>query len=139
MIKRKNRSKRTSVRNIMSEINVTPFVDVMLVLLIVFMITAPLLTTGVKVDLPKVNTASLSDNIEPLIISLNKDKEVFISEQIVNINDIDKKLEAVRLANPEIRIFIRADKSTSYENLMNLMKKVNNAGLKKVSLVTLPE
>ncbi len=129
---------KNSIKKQMSEINVTPFVDVMLVLLIVFMITAPLLTTGVKIDLPKANTPTLSGNDEPLIISINANTEVFLSERKTNLDELHNKLSAINKVNPEMRVFVRADKKVNYSVLMRVIEEITKSGLNRISLVTLP-
>ena len=119
----------------MSEINVTPFVDVMLVLLIVFMITAPLLTVGVPVDLPKTQAASLTNSDEPLVITIDDQGAIFIEESTITIENLVPRLIAVTGANPDARIFVRGDKSIDYGRVMQVMGAVSAAGFKKVSLL----
>ena len=113
----------------------TPFVDVMLVLLIIFMVTAPLLTVGVPVDLPKTKAAVLNKTDEPLVISLNSKGEIFIQKATVSKDKFIPRLIAVTDANPEIRIFVRGDKSIEYGRVMEIMGAVSAAGFKKVSLL----
>ena len=120
----------------MSEINVTPFVDVMLVLLIVFMVTAPLLTVGIPVDLPKVKANALTDQKEPLEITIKIDGKVFIGESEVKVQNLIARLEAVTEQNYETRIYIRGDRVISYGRVMEIMAMVNTAGYTKVALVT---
>ena len=124
---------------LMSEINVTPFVDVMLVLLIIFMITAPLMQTGVEIELPEVNTPNISENEDPLIISINKNNEIFLSEKKILRKNLNAKLIAIRNANPKVKIFIKADKVVPYETLMKVMKKIIDSKITNVSLITDPE
>ena len=119
----------------MAEINVTPFVDVMLVLLIIFMVTAPLLTVGVPVDLPKTKAAVLNKTDEPLVISVNSKGEIFVQKAKVPKEKFIPRLIAVTDANPEIRIFVRGDKSLEYGRVMEIMGAVSAAGFKKVSLL----
>lgn len=119
----------------MSEINVTPFVDVMLVLLIVFMITAPLLTVGVPVDLPKTRAATLSDSDEPLVITVNAEGAIFLQEHETPLENLVPRLIAVTGANPDIKIFVRGDKAIYYGRVMEVMGAVSAAGFKKVSLM----
>jgi biopolymer transport protein TolR len=124
----------------MSEINVTPFVDVMLVLLIVFTVTAPLMSVGIPVDLPKTKAASMNDSDEPLVISINKMGNVFIQETQIEMENLVARLKAVTENNPNIRIFVRGDKSIEYGRVMQVMGTVSAAGFKKVSLLAkLPE
>ncbi|NNG03335.1 MAG: protein TolR [Inquilinus sp.] len=119
----------------MAEINVTPFVDVMLVLLIVFMVTAPLLTVGVPVDLPKTQARNLSDQDEPLVISVNSGGEVFVQESLVDIANLVPLLVAITDANAEARIYVRGDRSINYGRIMEVMGSVNAAGFTRVALV----
>ena len=119
----------------MSEINVTPFVDVMLVLLIVFMITAPLLTVGVPVDLPKTKAATINDSDEPLVITINKDGAVFVQETELPLDKLVPRLVAITGANPDIRIFVRGDRAINYGTVMEIMGTVSAAGFRKVALV----
>ena len=126
-------------RKIMSEINVTPFVDVMLVLLIIFMITAPLMKTGVEIELPKVDTPNIPESEEPLVISINRKSEVFLSEKKTNEKNLKAKLLEIKRANPKIKIFIKADKSVSYETLMKVMKEIVDTNITNVSLITNPK
>ena len=126
-------------RRLISEINVTPFVDVMLVLLIVFMITAPLLQTGVDLELPKVDTPNVKENEDPLIISINKENEVFISEKKLDLKTLKDKLTEIKKANPKIKAFIRADKEVTYNTLMIVMKQIMDGSITDVSLITEPK
>ncbi len=119
----------------MSEINVTPFVDVMLVLLIVFMVTAPLMTVGVPVDLPKTKAAAMNDSAEPLVLSINKEGILYIQETVVEMENLVPRLQAITGNNPDIRIFVRGDKDISYGQVMNVMGQVSAAGFKKVALL----
>ena len=119
----------------MAEINVTPFVDVMLVLLIVFMITAPLLTVGVPVDLPKTRAAALSDADEPLVVTINAKGAIFLQEHQTPIENLVPRLVAVTGANPDIKIFVRGDKVIPYGSVMEVMGAISAAGFKKVSLM----
>ena len=119
----------------MAEINVTPFVDVMLVLLIVFMFTAPLLTVGVPVDLPKTRAAALSDADEPLVVTINAKGAIFLQEHETPIENLVPRLVAVTGANPDIKIFVRGDKVIPYGSVMEVMGAISAAGFKKVSLM----
>ena len=124
---------------IMSEINVTPFVDVMLVLLIIFMITAPLMKTGVEIELPEVNTPNIPESDEPLIVSINKDNEIFLSEKKISNKNLKSKLTAIKNANPKVKLFIKADKVVSYQNLMDVMKQIIDSNITNISLITDPK
>ncbi len=119
----------------MSEINVTPFVDVMLVLLIVFMITAPLLTVGVQVDLPKTEAATINDSEEPLVISIDKNGTIFLQETATPLEVLVPRLQAITGENPEVRIYVRGDQAIQYGRVMEVMGRVSVAGYKKVSLL----
>lgn len=128
--------KKNQIRKPMSEINVTPFVDVMLVLLVIFMITAPLLKTGVEIELPQVDTPNIPQATDPLIISINKNAEVFLSEKKINKNQLTPKLLAIKKANPKIKVFLKADKLVSYEILMQVMQQIIDSNITNVSLIT---
>lgn len=119
----------------MSEINVTPMVDVMLVLLIVFMVTAPLMTVGVPVDLPKSEAGNLSGQEEPLVVSVNADGKIFLQETQIKVADLAPRLVAISGNNPEARIFIRGDQAINYGRVMEVMSKINAAGFTRVGLV----
>ena len=138
MISRYRYNKKTNSK-LMSEINVTPFVDVMLVLLIVFMITAPLLKTGVEIELPEVDTPNISEKKDPLIITINKKNETFISKKKLDALTLNAKLSEVKRANPDIQVYIRADKTVRYDVLMKVMKQIIDGGISNVSLITLPK
>jgi biopolymer transport protein TolR len=129
-------SGRRMGRRLMSDINVTPMVDVMLVLLVVFMVTAPLLTVGVQIDLPKTSASSLPGQDEPLAVSINGRGEIFLQETALELEALAPRLIAVSGANPDIRIFVRADKSIDYGRVMDVMGRINAAGFRKVGLVT---
>ena len=119
----------------LAEINVTPFVDVMLVLLIVFMVTAPLLTVGVPVELPKTQAQNISDPDDPLIISVNSAGDVFVQESAVELANLVPLLIAITDANPEARIYVRGDRAIQYGRIMEVMGSVNAAGFTRVALV----
>ena len=120
----------------MANINVTPFVDVMLVLLVVFMVTAPLLTVGVKVDLPSVESNIIQGNDEPLTVSINGDGQIYLQEGLILLQELVPKLQAITGENPEARIFVRGDKEINYGLVMEIMSAINTAGFDKVALVT---
>jgi len=128
------RGRRRSLRP-MSEINVTPMVDVMLVLLIVFMVTAPLMTVGVPVELPKSEAGNLSGQEEPLVVSVNADGDVFLQETQIDIADLAPRLVAISGNNPEARIFIRGDQAINYGRIMDVMSTISAAGFSRVGLV----
>ena len=120
----------------MSEINVTPFVDVMLVLLIVFMVTAPLLTVGIPVDLPKIKATALTDQKDPIEITVNLEGDVYIGESVVEVEDLIPRLNAIAEQNTETRIYIRGDRVVAYGRVMEIMSIINSAGYIKVALIT---
>ena len=125
--RKKNRS--------MSQINVTPFVDVMLVLLIVFMITAPLLTVGVSVDLPKTKASQLSAKGDPIVISIKQNGELFIQERVVDTLQLLPRLKAISSGNKNLRIYVRGDKNVPYGIVLDTIAKIKSSGFKKVALV----
>lgn len=122
----------------MSQINVTPFVDVMLVLLVIFMITAPLLTVGVEVDLPEVDAPPVAGDEEPLAITLARDGTLWLQDIEVTADDLIPKLEAILERRPDLRIFVRGDREIAYGRVMEVMSAVNGAGFHNVALVTEP-
>ena len=122
----------------MSEINVTPFVDVMLVLLVIFMVTAPLLTVGVQVDLPKSSADSLSEDQEPLTLSINSKGEVFIQEYQVEFEKIVPKILAISNNRTDTRIYVRGDRSINYGRVLEIMGMLSGAGFSKLALISEP-
>ena len=129
-----NRSKKEP----MSEINVTPFVDVMLVLLIIFMVTAPLLTVGVQVDLPESAADSLPDDQEPLTLSINSKGEIYIQEHQVTYQKMIPKLLAIAKNRTDTRIYVRGDKNINYGRVLEVMGKLSGSGFTKVALISEP-
>jgi biopolymer transport protein TolR len=125
-------------RAVMSDINVTPFVDVMLVLLIVFMVSAPLLTVGVPLDLPQSQAKSLDQDREPLTVSVNVQGQVFLQDSEIKIDDLVAKLKAVTDARggADERIYVRGDKKVDYGKMMQVMGRLSAAGYHRVALVT---
>ncbi|MBO6508221.1 MAG: protein TolR [Roseibium sp.] len=123
----------------MSEINVTPFVDVMLVLLIIFMVAAPLLTVGVPIDLPETRAKALEGDTEPITISVNSSGEIFIQDTPILIEEVVPKLEAIAANGYDERIYVRGDQDADYGTMMKLMGRINAAGFKRLGLVTLEE
>ena len=129
-----NRSKKEP----MSEINVTPFVDVMLVLLIIFMVTAPLLTVGVQVDLPETSADTLPEESEPLTLTINSKGEVFIQETKIEFDNLIKKILAVSNNRTDTRIYVRGDKNINYGRVLEVMGRLSGAGFSKVALISEP-
>jgi len=125
-------------RAVMSEINVTPMVDVMLVLLIVFMVSAPLLTVGVPIDLPQTQAKSLDQDKEPLTISVKLDGEVFLQETAIKVDELVPKLQAITQARGGLdeRIYVRGDRKVDYGTVMRVMGRLSAAGFRRVALVT---
>jgi biopolymer transport protein TolR len=119
----------------MSDINVTPLVDVMLVLLVVFMVTAPLLTVGVPVDLPQTQAPPINEPKEPLTITVNREGAVFIQETSVPIDSLVERLRAITGSNPDASLYVRGDKDINYGRVLEVMSLVTAAGFHKVSLV----
>lgn len=124
----------------MGEINVTPFVDVMLVLLIVFMVTAPLLTVGVEVDLPKTKAGQINADAAPLVVSIKPDGVLYLQETEVESDKLVPRLRAISEANPDVRIFVRGDAAVAYGEVLGVMGRIQAAGFERVALVArLPE
>lgn len=120
----------------MAEINVTPMVDVMLVLLIVFMVAAPLLTVGVPVNLPKAGTQALSGDDEPLAITVNRDGVIFLAEESVPLEALVPRLKAIVSSGYQQRIYVRGDQAVSYGRVAEVVARINDAGFARVALVT---
>ena len=120
---------------IITQINVTPFVDVMLVLLIVFMITAPLLTVGVSVDLPKTKASQLNSKGDPIIISIKKNGALFIQEREIDTVQLLPRLKAISSGNKNLRVYVRGDKDVPYGLVLDTIAKIKSSGFKKVALV----
>jgi len=123
----------------MSEINVTPFVDVMLVLLIVFMVSAPLLTSGVPIDLPETQAKPLVLDKEPITITVNPEGKIFIKDDQVTIDDLVSKLTTLSDNNLDERIYVRGDRTANYGMIMRVMGTINGAGFRHIGLVALKE
>ena len=136
IISKQSSTKNTKRYALMSEINVTPFVDVMLVLLIVFMVTAPLLTVGIPVDLPKVKANALTDQKDPLEITVKLDGSVYLGESLVKVENLISRLNAITDKNTQARFYVRGDRVVAYGRVMEIMSLINAAGYVKVALVT---
>lgn len=124
---------------LLSEINVTPFVDVMLVLLIIFMVAAPLLTSTVPIDLPNANAATTAADTKPLEVSVNQAGEIWIGDEPYPLADLVPKLQAIAKTGYDERILIRGDKSADYGMVMSVMAEISSAGYKNIGLVGLPQ
>ena len=139
-VNRQRSGRRRHSHRPMGEINVTPFVDVMLVLLIVFMVTAPLLTVGVPVDLPKTQAGQISADQAPLVVSLQKQGVIFLQDTEIDAENLVPRLKAISQANNQVRIFVRGDKAVAYGEVLALMGRIQSAGFERVALVAeLPE
>ena len=122
----------------MSDINVTPLVDVMLVLLVIFMITAPLLTAGVQVDLPKSRAAAVQGQDEPISVTVDRRGRIFIQETEVTLDALEPRLSAITQNNRDVRVFVRGDQGIPYGQVMSVIGAVHAAGFTKVALLTQP-
>lgn len=136
---RGGRGQRRARHQPISEINVTPFVDVMLVLLIVFMVAAPLLTVGVPIDLPETEAKSLNSETKPITISVNESGQVYLQETEVPLDEIVAKLTAIAENGYEERIYVRGDQVADYGTVIKIMARISAAGFKRIGLVTLTE
>ena len=130
-----NRKTQTSL----SEINVTPLVDVMLVLLIVFMISAPLMQQGIQVDLPKANAPSLAEIPEQIVITLDSQKKILLDDQPIDVNTLMSRLGTMARARPDIQVFLKADEKIPYGFVAEIMAEIKNAKVSRVGLVTIPK
>lgn len=130
-------ARRRSAAGVISEINVTPLVDVMLVLLIVFMVAAPLMTVGVPIDLPKTDAKPLNSQVEPLSVSIKPDGSIFLMEEPMTMEQLTQKLQALHGVDPEKEIRVRGDLAASYGPIAEVLGAINAAGFKKIGLETL--
>lgn len=130
---------RRSRKGPMSEINVTPLVDVMLVLLIIFMVAAPLMTVGVPIDLPETQAKEMNAQTQPITVSVNDKGQIFLQETEIALEEVVAKLEAISKTGYEERIFVRGDKMADYGTVMQVMARISAAGFKNLGLVTLQE
>ncbi|MEX0954335.1 MAG: protein TolR [Rhizobiaceae bacterium] len=132
----RRRGRRTQL---MSEINVTPFVDVMLVLLIIFMVAAPLLTVGVPIDLPETQARSLNSETQPITVSVNQEGQIFLQETEIPIDEVVPKLQAIARTGYDERIYVRGDRAADYGTVMRVMARISSAGYRNLGLVSLQE
>lgn len=136
-INNQSHSGRANKRSrIISEINVTPLVDVMLVLLIIFMVTSPMLVAGVSVDLPETDSKPIAGKDEPLSITVDKKGNVYIMDSLIKNKNIVSKLKTITKQKMDTRIFVRGDKNVSYGKVMSVVSQINIAGFSKVALIT---
>jgi biopolymer transport protein TolR len=124
---------------LMSDINVTPFVDVMLVLLIVFMVAAPMMTEGVEVSLPQATSQPLETEQEQLIVSLNKNGDIFLNDYQVQLTELREKLDLIIKGQSDREVYLRADKEIPYGVVVNVMSEIKDAGVEKLGMVTEPQ
>jgi len=136
---RGGRGRRGRRNTLMSEINVTPFVDVMLVLLIIFMVAAPLLTVGVPIDLPETQAKPMNADTQPITVSVNDKGQVYLQETEIAVDEVVPRLEAIAKTGYEERIYVRGDKTADYGTVMQVMARISAAGYKNLGLVTLQE
>ncbi len=134
--RRRRRSRRHSP---ISEINVTPFVDVMLVLLIVFMVAAPLLTVGIPIDLPETEAKALNSETQPITISVDETGQIYLQETEIPLEELVAKLDSIAKNGYQERIYIRGDRTTDYGTVMKVMARVSASGYRRIGLVTLQE
>ncbi|MFY9590285.1 protein TolR [Rickettsia endosymbiont of Halotydeus destructor] len=127
---------RRNKRTLVSEINVTPLVDVMLVLLIIFMVTSPMLVSGINVDLPETNSSPISGQDEPLVVSINNKGEVFLLETPIERKSLTAKLANITKEKKETRIFVRGDKNISYGEVVEVVAEIHAAGFSRVALIS---
>ncbi|EHS48764.1 protein TolR [Rhizobium sp. PDO1-076] len=133
------RGRRGNKRALVSEINVTPMVDVMLVLLIIFMVAAPMMTVGVPIDLPQTQAQAMNTDTQPITVSVNGKGEIYLQESVIPIEEVVPKLEAIAKTGYKERIFVRADTTAAYGTVMQVMARISTAGFTNIGLVTLQE
>ena len=121
-----------------SQINITPLVDVMLVLLVIFMVTAPILQQGVNIDLPQVVTGPLEGKDEQLVVSVTREGKVQLNDSPLKVEELQKKLTAILQVRPDREVYLRADKNVTYGKVVEVMAAVRNAGVRKLGMVTEP-
>jgi len=125
-------------RRLLAEINVTPFVDVMLVLLIIFMVTAPMMMQGVDVNLPRTTTQAIPSEEERLVISITAKRDIYLNEYKISLDSLRKKLEAIFQNRPDRAVFLRADETLPYGFVMEVMAAIRQSGIKRIGMVTEP-
>lgn len=131
-------NQRGNNKSFMSDINVTPLVDVMLVLLIIFMVTAPMLMQGVEVNLPQTTTKNIKTKEEPLMLTVNKEKEIFIEKHRIKLDNLEIKIQKIFQNRRDKEILLRADKEVPYGFVIKVIAKVKQAGIDKLGMVTVP-
>ena len=125
-------------KRFMSDINVTPFVDVMLVLLIIFMVTAPMMMQGVDVNLPETTTKNIKTEEDPLILSVNKGKEIYLEKNLIKLEDLENKLKTIFKYRRDKEVLLRADKDVPYGFVIKVIAGIKRAGIDKVGMITEP-
>jgi biopolymer transport protein TolR len=135
---RNSRRRLRQDNRLLAEINVTPLVDVVLVLLIIFMVTAPMLQMGIDVNLPRVKSKSIDISEEKLVLTINGAKEIFINKTKIPMSDLRVKLESIFTARIDKEIFLRADKNVPYGSVVEIMSEVRKAGIDKLGMITEP-
>ena len=123
----------------MADMNMTPFIDVMLVLLIIFMVAAPMMTVGVPVDLPETRAKAMEGQTQPITVSVDGQGRIFIQDAELKLDELVPKLQAIAKNGVEERVFVRGDRTTDYGTILRVMGRLNDAGFKKIGLVSLPE
>jgi biopolymer transport protein TolR len=136
---RRGSRRRGGKRGLNSEINVTPLVDVMLVLLIIFMVAAPMMTVGVPIDLPETKASAMNSDTQPITISVNAKGEVYLQEAPIAVDEVVAKLQAIATTGYNERIYVRGDTAAAYGTVMKVMALISTAGYKNIGLVTLQE
>lgn len=131
--------RRRGRKALVSEINVTPFVDVMLVLLIIFMVAAPLLTVGVPIDLPETQANALNSETQPITVSVNSQGQIYLQETEIPLDEVVAKLQAIATTGYDERIYVRGDRAADYGTVMQVMARISAAGYRNLGLVTLQE
>lgn len=133
-----NQSSSSKIPTTLSEINVTPFVDVMLVLLIIFMVSAPLMQQGAQIDLPKASTGALNENPDQVFLTVKKSEEIMINDKPIEKGTLRKRLLAISTVKPEVQVYIRADQKVAYGYIAQIIAEVKRANIHRVGLVTEP-
>ena len=123
-------------KRVISEINVTPFIDIMLILLVVFMITSPMMVAGVQVDLPKANSSPLTGEDKTVVITVGKVGDIYLQDRAVNLGELAKKILELSSNDRSIRLFVRGDKKSDYGEVVNVIDVIRNSGFTKIALMT---